>query len=206
MERRTGWNDNVLEQVAAYCSWIERLATEASREGGEAFLLTLIFRQIPGSKDQVLHEMLSEAQRAYYTLLKRHMRPEQAGSEDRYPIWLVVPDRPVFKHEKKLLREVAVNDGRHLHAPAVYWSRQRNGERLDHFLAANQHRLIFPDRPLERVHAKIITKDPARVTDYAFKSVKCGRESLGGVLILHGPDHSGPGRQFSLKVKTAASA
>lgn len=98
----------------------------------------------------------------------------------------------MFKHEKKPLREVTINGGRHLHAIGAYGPRLRNGERLDHFLEANQHRLIFPDRPLEQIHAEIITSDPAQVTDYVFKSVKSRQESLGGVLILHGPDGSRP--------------
>lgn len=117
----------------SYGAWAEQLVAD----GWMPYLLTLMFQPIGGSPATVLRAMEREVERVYATFVTRVVRnPLRASSAGRLPIWLCAPDRPVAKHARQSLRDVAVNDGQHFHAAAFVppWSRLRE-DLVDHFIA-----------------------------------------------------------------------
>src|SRR4051812_43549703 len=104
---------NVRDLIEAYGSWVE----EKVEEGWDVYIPTFVFHPLPGSPATMKAIMQREVERVYATLLTRVVRyPNSPGSAGKLPIWIVLPDYPVPKHDKKSLREVTLNDGLHLHA------------------------------------------------------------------------------------------
>jgi hypothetical protein len=95
--------------------WAGMLVGEHMQKGHEAYIVNLMFWPIPGSEEKIVQQMHSEAHRAYRLLLNRIVRDwHSKANVGRLPVWILVPDRPVYKREKKSLREVSINNGLHL--------------------------------------------------------------------------------------------
>src|SRR5215207_6446888 len=85
-----------------------------------AYILSLMFRQLRGSRDGIVEQMQRENERVYSTLLTRVVRDPTAEKNQRQlPIWLRCPDLPVPKRAKVDISEVTINDGLHMHAIAL---------------------------------------------------------------------------------------
>jgi hypothetical protein len=131
--------------------------------------------------------MRREVERVYCQMLTRIVRaPKSLSQKGRLPIWIISPDYPVYKHEKKALRDVAVNDGLHMSGVALIPPGSRLRQRLDHHLRDNKRLYLQPDSPLCRIHAEPITETPEQVADYSLKSVKRSRTSIDDILVLTG--------------------
>lgn len=150
----------------AYGAWAERLAAE----GWSSYLLTFMFQPVGGSPATVLRVMEREVERVYGTLVTRVVRhPARSSAAGRLPVWFCAPDRPVYKHAKQSLRDVAVNDGVHFHALAFMppWSRLPE-DLVDHFIA--HHSLyVRPGYAIDRIDVEPITHTVAYVVGYARK-------------------------------------
>lgn len=98
--------------VDGYCQLIEQRV----RSGGVPYLVTMMFRRLPGNNVVVLARMFDDAEWVYRTFLPRTVRrPFSPRSAGQLSILIVAPDLPVGKRDK-LLRDVVLNDGLHLHA------------------------------------------------------------------------------------------
>ena len=163
-----------------------------------AYILTFMFHHIGGSKASVLAQMRQEVERVYCQMLTRVVRaPKSPSQNGRLPIWIISPDYPVYKHEKKALRDVAVNDGLHMSGVALIPPGSRLRQRLDHHLMDNKRLYIRPDHPLCRIHAVPVSEKPEHVADYSLKSVKRGRTSSDDILVLTG-DTEAPRKALSV--------
>ncbi len=96
------------ELVAGY----QALISDRVRSGWNAWLLTFMFRPLPGSPDYVLESMRDELDRFYRTLATRVARRPSSAS---LPVLIAAPDLPVGKADKPL-RDLAINDGLHFHS------------------------------------------------------------------------------------------
>lgn len=155
-----------LEINLAYGRWAERLVAQ----GWSPYLLTFMFHQLGGSPAGIAQQMEREVERIYATLLPRVVRkPTAPSSFGKHPVWFCCHDRPVHKHEKQSLCDVAVNDGQHVHAAAFQppWSRLR--EELGTHFEAERGLYIRPRLPLLRIHVQPITRRVRYAVDYVRK-------------------------------------
>jgi hypothetical protein len=144
-----------------------------------------MFKQIRGSRDEIVTEMLKEVERVYGRLLTRIIRqPRSARNAAYLPRWIVCPDVPVPKYKKQSRRDVTLNDGWHVHAVALLPNESRLRTSLDCHLREDQRLYIRPERPLRHVRADLITERADYVTDYALKSYKRGRTTGDEILLL----------------------
>jgi hypothetical protein len=96
---------------------------------------------------------------------------------------LAAPDYPVFKHEKKNLAEVRVNDGLHMHAILGMPLKSRlKKETISMHVERKRHAYI--KTRLREVHFVPIEADMDEVTDYALKTIKRGKCRWEDILIL----------------------
>src|SRR5687768_15139896 len=100
-------------------------------KGGVA-ILTFMFHRIPGRPQTVHRQMEKETERVYAIFVTRVVRkPTSPSAQGFLPIWILFPDFPVPKHAKKPLRDVALNDGRHIQGIALMPPVSRMSEGLD---------------------------------------------------------------------------
>jgi hypothetical protein len=96
---------------------------------------------------------------------------------------LAAPDYPVFKHEKKNLAEVRVNDGLHMHAILGMPLKSRlKKETISMHVERKRHAYIKTH--LREVHFVPIEPDMDEVTDYALKTIKRGKCRWEDISIL----------------------
>jgi len=161
------------------------MVIERLDQGWTAYIITFMFHSLRGSRASVHRQMEREAERIYATVLTRIVRdPKNPKVKDELPVWILCPDYPVPKHTKKSLRDVTVNEGLHLQGIALIPPASRMKEGLDEHFARHQERYVRPGDPLERVHAKLLTRDPVYVAKYTFKSVLRRRHDFDHVFIL----------------------
>ena len=174
--------ENKHKVIEGYVQFVQNLTDV----GWTPYLMTFMFENLGGSPDRVARQMEAEVERIYATFVTRVTRkPRSAAHFDHMPVWLSCPDYPVPKREKKSVRDVIINDGRHKHALALQPPKSRLREDLvTHF---NEHWLLYvrPKLPISRIDVEPITHDLARVVDYNFKAFGRGLVGSDEILILH---------------------
>jgi hypothetical protein len=91
---------------------------------------------------------------------------------------ILFPDMPVYRHEKKSIRDISVNDGLHYGGLALIPPVSRFRSTLDTRFAEGINEKVA------RIHVTPITDNPGFVVDYAAKSFKRGWVSEEDILIL----------------------
>jgi hypothetical protein len=163
--------------------WSRELESKAKYDGRNIYLVTFTFKHIPGTAATKLTTMQHSVSCFYSTMLKRVVRkPKSIYYLHKRPRMLVAPDYPIFKHEKKTLMEVRVNDGLHMHAILGVPLKSRLKEEISSHVERKRHAYI--KAPLYDVHFAYIEADMKKVTDYAFKAIKRGRCRWEDLLIL----------------------
>ncbi len=172
-------NFHVMELMGGYQDWVQNYVDQ----GWMPFIISFMFNQLRGSDSSILGQMKREIERAYSRLpTKFHRDPNSRTGFNFLPRMILFPDFPVFKWEKKSIRDVSVNNGLHYTGIALTPPFSRFCSTLDvHFM---QHQQDYLSDKLARIHAKAILWDPRYVTNYAAKSVKRGRVSQEHIIIL----------------------
>jgi hypothetical protein len=162
-----------------------RMVEERVHNGWAPHFLTFTFNQLPGSPASVRAQMFKEVELAYSRHLTRIFRnPHAARHTGQLPLWIGSPDFPVPKRFKDNYRDLAVNDGEHVHVLGLTSAFSRlKGSLSDHF-DDNPHLYYGPDRPLFRIRCDPITETPEKVTRYALKSLSRGRIDAGDIVVL----------------------
>lgn len=161
------------------------MAARYVAEGWSPYLLTFMFKRIPGSPASVSRQMERDVERVYSRFVTRVVRnPRSAFEVGRLPIWIVSPDYPVFKHAKQALYDVAINDGLHLHGIHLQPPCSRLQIGVDEHFSARQTLYVQPEHPLLRIHAVPITHDVEKVVEYALKAMRAGLVGIDAALIL----------------------
>ena len=154
-------------------------------KGWKGYLITFVFKSITGSRHRIARVMEMEIERVYATLLTRIIRkPTSEAARDFLPVWIACPDYPVPKRSKSPMRDIAINNGLHVHALAIFAPGGRLKTGLSEHFCDHQQLYVRRDFSLHRVHAEPITCRPDYVAEYAFKSVIRRRVQLDEIIIL----------------------
>lgn len=112
-------NKAAKHQVDALINGYGTMIAGRIEEGWQAYLLTMMFRQLGGRTPAVVEQMYAEAERLYRTFLPRVVRrPLSPRSLGMLPVLIAAPDVPVGKSNKPLA-QVSINDGLHVHGVLV---------------------------------------------------------------------------------------
>ena len=138
-------------------------------EGRRPYLLTMMFKHIPGSERTRMTIMARDIQERIYprAVTRCVCNPRSPFQAGRLPIWLGFPDYPVAKKKKSSVHDVTVNDGLHFHAINLIHPESRLQESFVDHLVKWQDLYVRPERPLDRIHAEEIDSSPGYVVDYA---------------------------------------
>ena len=183
--------------TSAYAEMAERYVAE----GWTPYLLTFMFQQLRGSPSAVARQMERELERVYARFVSRVVRyPRSPANIGSLPVWICSPDYPVFKHAKQRLRDVTINDGRHLHGVMFEppWSRLR--ETVDEHFAALQHLYVGRGSCLTGIDAVPITHDLAYVVRYAEKALRRGVIGSDEMILLPRSWNELPSRTHTLEL------
>jgi hypothetical protein len=167
--------------VAGYAQMI----SDRVRDGWSCYLVTFMFDQLPGSPTTVMAQMKDQVQRVYSTLVTRTHRKPRNASPDELPILVGFLDRQVYKRDRSSAPSARCNDGLHFHALVLLPPSSRlKGSLVDH-LRENERLYVRPGKPVQRIHAELVTAHHERVVDYTLKTVSRGRLSYeDAVLVL----------------------
>lgn len=170
--------------VEAYAGWVESLL----KEGFDGYLLTFMFRPIPGSVAAKEREMYGVVERTFRKVLTRTTRRPRTAESDQMPIWLGCTDWPIPKWDKDYFANIAINDGQHVHVIALDppCSRfRKGGVELGNHIFFDSQKLYFQTEPyLDRIHDRKIEVSPRRVASYVLKAVNSGRTAQDAILVL----------------------
>jgi hypothetical protein len=147
-----------------------QMVTDRLAAGWSGYLVTIVFRQIPGPRHVVLSRMKDELQRVYSTLVTRVHRKPKTAPVDELPVLIAVADLPVFKLDRAK-SSGSCNDGLHFHAILLLPATSRLRESpVDHF---HSHADLYAGlrKLVDRIHIKPATHDYDRLVDYVFKTV-----------------------------------
>jgi hypothetical protein len=171
----------------------QQLVEQKIEEGWKGYLLTVVFKQLSGSRSAMIAQTADEVERLYRTMLTRIVRnPKSPDRIGKLPIWLGSPDLPVFKTNKSSLAEVTINDGLHYHLIALIPPRSRLADDLVDHVRDQQALYAKAGRRVMRLDAVGIETRPAYVTDYALKSLSRRRFGSDEMLIFPRSRHELP--------------
>ncbi|MEO3385255.1 hypothetical protein [Mesorhizobium sp. CAU 1741] len=172
------------ELVAGYVEWVE----DRLDAGYEPYMLTFMFKPIPGSPARKQIEMYDTVRRTFEKVLTRTNRRPRKEAWDRLPLWMGCTDWPIPKWDKDHYANIALNDGQHVHIMALESPHSRLRKRgilLSDHIFFDEQRLYFDAEPhLHRIHTMEIHETPGEVTDYVFKAIKSGRTGCDDILVL----------------------
>jgi len=98
--------------IGGYTELIQR----SMKQGFNAYLLSFMFKPLPGSRKAILSQMHDEVQRVYSTFVTRVARNPRSNAQKAYlPFLITVPDCPIFKYRdtyRVWARLLCVDQGR----------------------------------------------------------------------------------------------
>jgi hypothetical protein len=161
----------------------QKLVQEHLKRDWEPSLISFMFHQLPGSNASVLRQMKQEIYRVNARLVTRFDRnPRSKAGFNRLPRMVLFPDVPVYKHEKKSIEDVSINDGLHYGGIALAPPVSRFQSTLQVHFARDQE--YYVSEKLARIHVTPITSDVDYVVEYAAKSFTRGRVLEEDIIIL----------------------
>ncbi|MHC2423282.1 hypothetical protein ACVII1_006286 [Bradyrhizobium elkanii] len=167
--------------------WIDgyaQLIADRVSDEWTCYLVTILFSQLPGSRQAILHRMRDEVTRVYSTLVTDVHRKPKKTHPDQLPVLIGAFDLPVYKADRSNAPLVLCNGGLHLHALVLVPPSSRlKGSLVDYF--QDKHGLyVRPDKPVQRIHVKPVVDGHDRVVDYVFKNVLRRRLSYDDALVV----------------------
>jgi hypothetical protein len=167
------------EIVEAYGAWFHKCINNT----WDAYLMTVMFRHIPGSVDAKIRQMHDDVNKVYSRLATRVVRkPASPNWAHFLPQGLFFPDVPAYRQSRQGLRDVTVNDGLHMHGIMVVTTGGRLKQPLDQHFLENER--LYVKGNIHRIHVKPLTHKEEFVADYAGKAIKRKRFSTDDILIL----------------------
>jgi hypothetical protein len=167
------------EIVQAYGSMFRQL----TEWGWDGYLMTVMFRHIPGSVGTKIRQMHEEISTVYGKLANRVVRkPTSPNWAYLLPQGVFFPDVPAYRQSRQRLSEVSVNDGVHMHGIMFATATPRFTQPLDQHFQKNER--LYVKGNIHRIHVKPIMDKEKFVVDYAGKAIKRKRFSNDDILIL----------------------
>jgi hypothetical protein len=168
------------ELLDAFGTWV----TDYMDQGHDGYLTTFMFNYIPGNSKSIIGAMTKDIEQFYRTLVTRVVRNARKAQIHQLPKLIALPDRPVPKHFKQALQDVAINDGLHVHGITMIPGRSLDCELDDHVHAESR---IYTDRRYTRIKhidvQKIKTR-PGYTAGYGLKWLKRDAAAYDHLLIL----------------------
>ena len=154
--------------IEAHAQWIKELLGL----GWDGYLFTVMFHNLPGSRDAKVTQMKQEVEQLYGRLATRMVRKPRSPRWAGYlPVGLFIPDLPVPKSrkgKKSTIADVSINDGLHMHGILLgnKWGRMRMGSdkhetNIGQYLTAK----------VRNIHVAPIMHNPDYVVEYALKGL-----------------------------------
>jgi len=168
--------------IAGYSELIQQ---QIDNEGSNAFLLTFMFKPLPGSKNGILIQMNNEVQRVYSTFVTRVTRdPRPEAQKAHLPLMITAPDRSGSKRKRQGLSDVNINGGLHIHGIlCVPWKCRLKLDVPTHFAAKRD---LYVKNPLPRIDVHpIYSPKVAFVVDYVFAALKNGIATRDDIQVYH---------------------
>lgn len=155
-------------------------------KGWDAYLVSVLFHEIAGSKDAKKVQMVHEIERIYNRLATRMVRKTWAPEKAQYlPIGIFLPDLPVPKLRsgvKSTIADVSINDGLHMGGILLTSKKARIDDLEAHF---EQEKDVYISGKVRSIGIRHITHDVDKPVDYTFKSLKRRTCTLDDVLVLN---------------------
>lgn len=169
------------QQEALIEAWGD-MVEDRCTAGWSPYLLSIKFDELLGGPAVKKTVMEGEIEHLYRDLLCQAFKRPHGMPSDFLPLMVALPDHPVYKWNKDMLRNIAINEGLHYHATLIVppWARMKQdlGDYL--FMRAGRRVGEFMLPP----HVEPVTHDIHFVTDYAMKGLKSGRNSTDDLLIF----------------------
>jgi hypothetical protein len=167
------------EIVQGYGSMFRQL----TEWGWDGYLVTVMFRHIPGSVNIKIRQMHEEISTVYGKLANRVVRkPTSPNWAYLLPQGVFFPDVPAYRQSQKKLTDVSINDGIHMHGIMFTTATPRFKQPLDQHFLENER--LYVKGNIHRIHVEPITYKEKFVIDYAGKAIKRKRFSNDDILIL----------------------
>jgi hypothetical protein len=169
------------ELLDAFGTWV----TDTLDQGYTGYLTTFMFNYIPGNSKSIIGAMTKDIEQFYRTLVTRVVRNARKAQIHQLPKLIALPDRPVHKHFKQALEDVAINDGLHVHGITMIPERSRLDCELDEHVRLESR--IYTDSRYTRIrHIDVqkIKSRPGYTAGYAFKWLKRDAAAYEHLLIL----------------------
>ena len=169
--------------IEAHAQWIK----EFLGLGWDGYLFTVMFHNLPGSRDAKVTQMKQEVTQLYGRLATRMVRKPRSPRWGGYlPVGLFIPDLPVPKSrkgKKSTIADVSINDGLHMHGIVLgnKWGRMRRG--LDEHFEADMGQYLT--NKVRNIHVAPITHNPGYVVEYALKGLVKRTAFPDDVLLLN---------------------
>jgi hypothetical protein len=175
-------NEEIDLWIAGYAQLIDNLV----QEDWNAYYVSVLFHQLPGTQKSHLEQMKREINRLYNRLATRTVKDPRSPTWKQYlPVGIFVPDLPVGKYKGKAritLADASINNGLHMNGIIVAnrWGKISTGL-IKHF---KEKRTCYKTGTVRSIGLTRIKDDLGHVVDYAFKCVKRRRFSMDDVVLL----------------------
>jgi hypothetical protein len=162
-----------------------QLIGDRVQNGWTCYMVTILFSQLPGSREVILHRMRDEVSRVYSMLVTDVHRKPRKASPDELPVFIGVFDLPVYKRARSSSPLTRCNDGLHFQALVFIPSFSRLKVSLVDYFHENQDLYVRPGKSIQRIHVEPVTYDHDGVVKYVFKTVMRRRIAYDdGVLVF----------------------
>ena len=169
-------------QVHAYAKWIEELL----ENGWNAFILTIMFRQLAGSTALIRSQMMQEAERIIWWLSEDMVRnPWSEIGRKKLPRVFYSLDWPVYKRDKKLSKQIIrANNG--LHVQGILLKRKSTllRQSLLSYVAEYQDHLRGKHNKVDVIDVKPIDRTPRVAGEYVLKAYQRRLIDDSGIMVL----------------------
>ena len=181
------------EAIASIIQGYANMISDLVEDGWNAYYVSILFHQLPGTERSHLEQMKREVNRLYCSLTMRTVKDTRSKCWARYlPVAIFAPDLPVPKGRgkpKASLAEVTTNGGLHINGIilANRWGKIRTGLKK-HFA---EKKCVYEKDAVRAIGIERITKEDLHtVVDYTFKQFERRRFSTDDIMVLDwgGPD------------------
>ena len=186
--------------------WIQGLPNwmlERMYNGWRPYYVNFMFHPLRGTSSGIVAQMHDGICKGFYSRFCTSFvhNPRSYAEQERMPRLMLFPDRPVWKREKKSLREITINGGLHFNGPMLIPPISRFRECVMSHIHEKQSR--YCRRGICRIHVTEIHDVPGLI-DYATKTLKWNRADPDDILILPKSPSELPGKSACLDPYTRA--
>jgi hypothetical protein len=187
---------NTREQAINIILGYQQMIQERVVSGWRPFLMTFMFKPLPGEGRSRAQQMFDEVDRVYSTFVTRVVRRPRREAmrtqvmkhfhdgyvEDGRPLLVACLDGYCRKPHKREAVTGQHNDGEHVHAILVVSSANRLKCQADEHFA--QHKSLYEKNRLLRLDIRPIKTDLATTIDYGLKGLKSGVATSDDIIVL----------------------